>query len=387
MRLLTFSFWFSVVVIFYAYFGYPLLMWVLAAVRPKPVQIDENARPSLTLLIAAYNEAEVIREKIENSLALDYPKERLEIAVVADGSDDATPAIAREYAGRGVTTHFQPERKGKMAAINRAFPLCRGEVVVFSDANNLYRPDALLKLVRNFADERVGAATGRKVLRRTQSEVGESENLYWRYESFIRLKESQFSFTTGAVGEILAVRKGLYVAPPPYVINDDFYIAMAVIRQNARVVYEPEAISEEMPSASMNAEMVRRSRISAGLLQSLLMLPQLLKGAPALAYFQAVSHKLLRPLVPVLMLVALAVNICLVLKRPRLDVYAAAAVAQAVFYLLTAGGAALTRLGMKIKLFYVPYYFCVSNFAYLVGLYRLASGKQTVLWTKARREP
>jgi cellulose synthase/poly-beta-1,6-N-acetylglucosamine synthase-like glycosyltransferase len=383
--MLTFLFWFSVIVIFYAYFGYPLLMWALAAVRPHPVQCGE-VRPPLTLLIAAYNEEEVIREKIENSLALDYPLEKLEIAVVADGSDDATPEIAREYAGRGVVTHFQPERKGKMAAINRAFPLCRGEIVVFSDANNLYRSDALLKLVRNFADEGVGAASGRKILRRTESEVGESENIYWRYESFIRLQESRFSFTTGAVGEILAIRKNLYVAPPPSIINDDFYIAMAVIRQNVRLIYEPEAISEEMPSASMSAEMVRRSRISAGLLQSLLMLPRLLRGAPALAYFQAVSHKLLRPLVPVLMLVALAANIALVMREPRRDVYAVALVLQTVFYLLTAGGAALMRLGIKIKLFYVPYYFCVSNFAYLLGLYRLATGKQTVLWAKARRE-
>lgn len=386
MHVMAFLFWLSAGVIIYVYIGYPLLIALLAWLRTKPVR-RRQIQPSVTLLIAAYNEEDVIREKIENSLILDYPEDKLEIAIVADGSTDRTSAIVLEYSDQSVVLYYQPGREGKMAALNRAVPLTHGEIILFSDANNLYRRNVIQKVVRNFADPSVGAVSGQKILGGTKSAIGESENLYWRYESFIRTKESHFSSTTGVQGEILAIRRQLYVAPPKSVINDDFFLAMQIIKQGCRVIYEQEAISEEIPTTSMKGEVVRRSRISAGNIQALLMLPRLLQGAPVFAYFQAISHSLLRPLVPLFMVVALVTNLLLVMRQTHLmNLIIGVGIAQALFYVVAAGGAGFAKLGLKVKPFYLPYHFCATNFACVVGLCQFLLGKQTVLWTKARGE-
>ena len=378
-------FWFSVGIILYVYIIYPFLIAFLAKLRTKPAH-KRQIYPSVTLLVAAYNEDEVIREKIENSLNLDYPKDKLEIAILADGSTDKTCSIVKEYAGKGVWLYYQSDRKGKTAALNRVVPLTHGEIILFSDANNIFRLDVVSKLACNFADPNVGAVTGKKILFKTKSALGESENLYWRYESLIRTNESQFNSTTGVVGEILAVRRELYAPLSESVINDDFFIAMEVIKRGYRVIYEPEAISEEMPSASIRDESVRRARISAGYYQLIGDLLLLVPSAPFFV-FQAVSHKFLRPFIPFFMIIAFLTNIILATQQPFTNnKFIFFIIGQAFFYFFAFFGGSLYILGIKSKLLYVPFYFCITNFSYIVGFYKFLFGRQTAIWEKALRE-
>ncbi len=359
-------FGFALVIIVFVYFGYPLLIGLLGRLRPKPVQ-KSRVQPTVTLLIAAYNEEEIILRKIENSLKLSYPRKLLEIVVVSDGSTDATASIVREFAPQGIVLHHRKERKGKGAAISRVLSLCRGEIILFSDANNFFFEDVIEKLVRNFADPTVGAVSGKKVLHSAGSELGKSENLYWRYESFIRSQESRFGSTSATLGEVLAVRRVLCQSSPEDVINDDFFFAIQVIQRGFRVVYEPEAISVESSTFSETSEITRRSRIAAGYLQSWALLPMLLKETSWWICFQIVSHKLLRPFTPIFMLVVFLTTVLLVLNGSYLpNVMLAAAGAQVLFYSLAVVGGVLAVLGKRKQLFYLPYYLCITHFAYLL---------------------
>ncbi|MBA3533968.1 MAG: glycosyltransferase family 2 protein, partial [Ardenticatenales bacterium] len=309
-------FWASVGSIVYTYVGYPLLLTLLARTRPQP-RPYAPIRPTVTLLITAYNEEAVIAEKLENSLALDYPRERLQILVAADGSDDQTPEIVRGYAARGVELSFSPPRRGKMAAINRAMPLARGEIVVFSDANNLYDPTTLQALVKPFFDPEIGATSGAKVILRGDGALGESEGLYWKYESFVKKQETRLDSCAGVAGEIFALRRRLFESPPEAIINDDFYMAMRLIGRGYRVVYVPEARSAERVSLSAEDERARRARIIAGRYQAIALAPSYLPLQRPLVVWQIVSHKFLRPLVPFAMLGALVANSQALLWPPR----------------------------------------------------------------------
>ena len=181
-------FWFSISSILYTYFGYPLLITILARRKPKKTYIPVSTL-NVSLVIAAYNEELVIGEKINNCLQLDYPKNNLQIIVVSDGSDDQTPNIVQKYANQGIELLHSPMRRGKMAAINRAVPYSTGDIIIFSDANNLYQPDTIKNLVAPFVDPRVGATSGAKIIQMDGSSLGESEGFYWKYESFIKEQE------------------------------------------------------------------------------------------------------------------------------------------------------------------------------------------------------
>src|SRR5689334_1973666 len=222
MNLLTSSiliallFWASLGGIMYTYFGYPVLIFLLAKMIRKP-EAYQDFQPVVTLLIAAYNEEAVIEEKIKNSLTINYPKELFQVLIVTDGSADKTPEIAKRYINYGIEILHEPERRGKMAAINRALPNARGEIIVFSDANNYYQPDTILKLIQPFGSPAVGGVTGAKVIGQGDGSLGASEGLYWKYESFIKKQESRAGSCTSAAGEVLAIRKNLYSPPPDHV--------------------------------------------------------------------------------------------------------------------------------------------------------------------------
>jgi cellulose synthase/poly-beta-1,6-N-acetylglucosamine synthase-like glycosyltransferase len=301
----------------------------------------------------------------------------------------------RSFAGRGVLLSFSPERRGKTAAINRAMSMVTGEIVVFSDANNLYTTETLRALVAPLMDESVGAATGAKAIEKAGGAVGESEGLYWRYESYIKKQESRLGSCTGVAGEILAVRRNLYKAPPDNVINDDFYIGMSVIRGGYRLVYVPEAKSMERSTGSTRDEMTRRARIVAGRFQSMSMAGELLPRSP-LAAWQVISHKFARPIVPFLMLGALAANVAADLDPPAGGVRSVLALsapynwiflaAQAVFYAF----ALAPRIGMKVlgrlgKLLYLPAFLVDSNAAALLGLHGYLTGRQSAVWRRVPR--
>lgn len=379
--------------ILYTYFGYPALLTLFARTRPKPKPYPPLT-PTVTLLIATYNEEAVIAEKIENSLALDYPAEKLQILVVNDGLNDKTADIVLGFASRGVELNSSSIRQGKMAAINRGVPLARGEIIVFSDANNLYAPDTLRQLVAPFTEPMVGAVSGAKIIIKGDGPLGESEGLYWRYESFIKQQETRLGTCTGVVGEILALRRSLWQSPPSNIINDDFYLAMRLIKSGYRVVYAPQARSFERISPSAENEVTRRARIVAGRYQAISMAHKLLPAQPVVAW-QIISHKFLRPLVPLAMIGALLCNIIAVIRpatehkksllrlAPPLNWLFLAL--QALFYALAWLGGRIERQGTLGKVLYLPSFLVNSNLAALIGLYRFVRGQQSTLWKRVPR--
>ncbi len=390
--LIAFVFWSSLLLLVWTYFGYPALMLAWAKARPHPVRKDAIT-PTLTLLIPAYNEADVIREKVENSLSLHYPTDCLQILVVDDGSADETAAIVREYAERGVVLIQQPTRGGKIGAVNTGFSSASGDIVVLSDASPIYEVDALLKLVRAFADPTVGVVIGTLAIWNAEAGVAKQAGIYWKYEAALRRWESKTGSTVAVHGNMFAVRRAIYRPLPTETVNDEFSIAMEAARQGFRVIDEPEAISYDAASGSMRDEFNRRARINAGRYQALFSAGYL--RAPSLDFaFRLFSHKLLRPLAPVFMVVVLLANLLgllfssangligrLVLLQgwPGLLVLAG----QIGFYGLAGLGWAAERKGRKKSLLTaIPYFFVSTNLAALVGLWRWMRGTQRVTWQK-----
>ncbi len=367
-------FWLAAGVVAYTFVGYPLLIAALAHWMGRPVE-QASIRPTMTLLIPAYNEAGVIAAKIENALALDYPLDRLEIAVAADGSDDETVEIARQYADCGVEVFHEPARRGKMAAVNRVLPLTEGEIVVLTDANAMLTTGSLKAVARNFADPEVGGVAGEKRV------TGGGEGLYWRYESFLKRCDSAVSSVMGAAGELFAIRRSLFEPAPENALLDDFVMSLRLVEQGWRLVYEPEAVAVEEPSPSLMGDWRRRTRVAAGGFQSMGWLTGLLSPARGRVAWQYVSHRVLRwAVTPFLLPILYGLNWAL-LGRPG---YRTLLLGQSAFYLTALLGYALAWRGVRLRLVNAIFYFCFANLAALVGFWRYVTGRQPVTWAKAR---
>ena len=367
--------------IVYTFAGYPAIVGALARLRPRPVRTDPAYTPRLSLVVVAYNEEDEIARRLLNCAKLDYPGDRLELLVVTDGSNDATPEIAR--AMPRVRVVHRPERGGKLAAMHRGFEEASGEIVVFSDANNRYSTDALRRLAEPFADPEVGAVTGRKAI---DDESGRSldraEGLYWRYESKLKEWESRIGSVAAVAGEILAFRKEAFPHAPRGTMNDDFAQALLVASDGWRVVYAPAALSLERASASMADEATRRSRLVTGRGQALVrLLPRVARRNPQLA-FEVLSHKALRPLVPWALGALALSNVPLARERGWAR---ACALGQLAFYAAAYEGWRRERAGRRSKAFYLPFYFCRMNLATLEGLANFARGRHEAVWARVRR--
>jgi len=374
-------FWLSVGLAAYVYAGYPLLLAAAARWRPR-TRLDEGHEPRVSLVIAAHNEEKVLGEKLENSLALDYPRERLEIVVASDGSDDGTNAVARGFADRGVRLHEIAPRGGKTRALNLTVPRTSGAILVLSDANTMYRPDAIRRLVRHFADPAVGAVSGDVRLVDSAQAYAASEGLYYRYERWLQRLESRLGSIVGADGAMYALRRELFTAVPSNVVVDDFVISMNVACGGARVIYDPEAVAIEQGTLSAREEFRRKVRIVAGGLQALLTGQGVPPLRRPLLLWSYVSHKLLRWLMPLALAGAFAASVGLAAGD---RFYTAALVAQLTFY------AAAALRGSRIGGFTggrasaVPYYFCLVNGAALAGLWRAMTRPQAATWSRATR--
>lgn len=387
-------FWLSVLGIFYVYAGYPLILTLLARLRSQTAAYKPET-PSVTLLITAYNEEDVIAAKLENSLDLDYPSDRLQILVAVDGSDDRTVEVVQSLAPRGVELSYDHARRGKMAAINRAIPRVRHELLVFSDANNFYDASTLRELVRPFSDPEVGAVAGSKNVVKEDNAFGAADSLYWRYESYIKQQETRLGSCTGVSGEVFAIRRDLFESPPDSVINDDFFLALSIIQKGYRMVYAPEARSREYVSSHERDEIVRRARIIAGRYQAMVMSFRRLPYRRPLIVWQVVSHKYLRPLVPFMMIGAFLANMITLIWDYPVESLPLLSLAepynwfffllQIAFYFLAWLGAHVTYIGSLSKLLYLPTFLVNSNYAALVGFYNYATGKSTVIWEKVPR--
>ncbi len=358
-------FWISAGFTVYVYIGYPILLWGLQAVfRSSPRR--QSIEPSVSLLVAAYNEAAVIAEKIRNSLALDYPSDKLEVVIASDGSKDATAEIVRsltaaDAGGRVRLLHFEKNR-GKTAVLNDAVRELRGEIVAFSDATSMLATDSLRILVQSFSDPRVGAASGvYRLLKKDQAHLGSQEDLYWKYETFLKVQEARLGAFTGAHGSLYAIRRELYPFPPEGTINDDFTIPMRILEGGHRVAYETAAVAYE--EANEMEGFSRRVRITAGNVEQLREIKGLIWPPRPFALFCLLSHKAARLLVPVFMLVALAANIALRRQFP----YNWLLLGQVFFYGLAVLGA---MTSLRPKVLRLPYYFCMINSALFAWMYQ-----------------
>ena len=385
-------FWFSLFFIVYTYLGYPFLIALFARLSRKPEKYDSYF-PTVTLMIPAYNEESYIAQKLENTLLLDYPHEKLQILVVADGSSDNTVDIVKSYGKRSVELSYIPERNGKMAAITRAVNFARGDIVVFSDANNMYEEEALRELVAPFSESKVGASTGAKLIVEDGRDLSSAEGLYWKYEAAIKKNETTLSSCVSSVGEILAVRRDLFLHPKEKVINDDHYIILDLLRRDYRVVYVPTARSFEYVSKTAKDEVERRTRMNAGLYQTMSMSKKLLPGNPLLLW-QIFSHKYFRAFIPFALLASLIFNVIMVLfeqgKEPSLfflsyQYGSLFLFLQTLFYFMAVAGNLIRFKGALGKLFYLPTFLLNSNLATLAGLYSFITNRQSHIWTRVSR--
>jgi cellulose synthase/poly-beta-1,6-N-acetylglucosamine synthase-like glycosyltransferase len=385
----------AILMLAYIYVGYPLLIVMLAKSLRRPIK-KQDVTPSVSIVIPTFNEEVVIAEKLENTLHLDYPQDRMQILVCDDASEDRTVEIVKSYAWGGVELSQGTARSGKVGCLNRALQVATGEIFIIADADILPHPDALRELVANFADESVGCVMAQTKMTPSGEGTGGSSGLYWRYEARIRQSESDIHSTVAATGHFMALRSKLLQPIPMHVILDDFYLAMMTIRQGYRVISEPKAIVWERPTQSMGDEVNRRSRLTAGRFQILSMRQEYLPYLPPLLKFQVVSHKFLRLAIPHLMIAALLSNMLLVLIGPAanlppfwMSVISAALILQGLFYGLAVAGkvwfAKVSRRSTLIKVLMLPYYLCATNFAGIAGLAGFLSGKRTVLWQQASR--
>ena len=375
-------FWLAAGTVAYTYVGYALLIGVLAwlTARLRPTQPLPAFEPAVTLVVPAYNEADILAEKIENCLALDYPAGKLRLLFITDGSTDDSGRVLARYPG--VQHLHAPARGGKSLAENRAMQFVRTPYVVFTDCNTQLNPEAVRELVQHYQDPNVGAVSGEKKVRaQAGSTAGAGEGLYWQYESFLKRSDSRVRSLMGAAGELVSFRSELFRPLEADTILDDFVQSLRIVEQGYRVVYEPAAYATEAPSASLADEWERKVRICAGGWQALGRLRGLLNPLrQPLVTFLYVSHRVLRwSLAPLALLLLLPLSV--LLAGTVGGIYWLALAAQAGFYLLAWQG----WRGSHRKACVVPLYFTMMNLAVFAGCRRYYRKAQPAAWAKAAR--
>jgi len=386
-------FWLSLLVIFYSYIGYGILLWMILKVKKvfkkqSKENITEEFEPHVTLIVASYNEAEILKDKIKNCFELDYPSEKCQFYFIADGSNDSSTDIIA--ANTGIKLFYQPERAGKVAAINRVMPFVTTAFVIFSDANTLLNKQCIRQIVKHYTDAKTGAVAGEKKvldINNYGDAAGAGEGLYWKYESFLKKLDADFYSVVGAAGELFSIRTELFEPTPTHVLLDDFIISLTICQKGYRVAYEPNAFASEAPSFSMQEEQKRKIRISAGGFQSVVMLKSLLNIFKyGKLSFQYISHRGLRWVVcPFLLPVVFLSNFWLVATY-KAPIYGVLLCLQIIFYLAALLSWLFSLKNIKVKMLYVPYYFVFMNICLYIGLWRFLGKKQTGLWGKAKRK-
>jgi len=381
-------FWILVFLVFYTYLGYGLFLYILVRIKRLFKKSDKSFsvdyKPSVTHLIAAFNEEDYIAAKINNSQNLDYPSGKIKTLIVTDGSDDTTATIVQSFPGI-LHTH-KPERKGKIAAVDRAMEMVESDIVIFSDANTDLNPEAVSYIVRHFEDDKVGAVAGEKRILKKEKDkaAGAGEGIYWKYESKLKTWDSELYTVVGAAGELFAIRKSIFESVPKDSIIEDFYMTLRIAERGYRVVYEPKAYAVETASASVKDELKRKIRIAAGGIQSIVRLRSLLNPFKNfLLSFQYISHRVLRwTLTPLALPFIFLLNFLLLPISPFYEILF---YLQILFYLLAILGFYLESKEIRIKILFVPYYFTMMNYAVYMGMGRYLKGSQSVVWEKAKR--
>lgn len=377
-------FWIFFVLICLHYVLFGVFVSILGLVFKKKHRIDDELTPSVSFVVAGYNEARIIGEKIASDLQMNYPKDKLEYIVISDGSSDDTPKIAESFVNQGVISLFQPQRQGKTAALNRAIALAKNEIIVFSDANSFFRPDAVRKLVRHFADESIGGVCGRKSILKHQDRKGSlGDRLYWQYESRLKQAESGLGSIPTADGEIFALRKDLFKPVNEQLINDDLVITFDIVSQGKRVIYDQEAITEEEASITLKDDFNVKSRMVYGGVQIMSLYKKLLNPLTSWFGFQFMIHKGLRYFMWLLLAGIFLSNAIIAGLHPFYAIFMAL---QFSFYMMAFIGWQKDRRHRSLGFFYLPYYYCNVNLAAYKGFqFFLKQQSNVEVWKKAQR--
>nr|WP_026210787.1 glycosyltransferase family 2 protein [Flexithrix dorotheae] len=390
---MEYVFWFALFLLFYSYLGYGLVLFGLIKLKRifwngkrKVSQYQGDDLPEVTLVVAAYNEEEFIEKKINNSLQLEYPEDKLKFLFVTDGSNDRTPDIVKKYSQ--IRLFHKPGREGKIAAVSRVMPNVDTPITVFSDANTILNERAIINLVRHFKDEKIGAVAGEKRIEKLTEDnaSGAGEGFYWHYESKLKKWDAELYSVVGAAGELFCIRTALFEDVQPDTLIEDFVMTMIIAKNGYRVLYEPEATATESSSASIKEETKRKIRIAAGGIQAILRLSSILNiFRYGLLSFQYISHRVLRwTLAPLSIPIIFIFNWWLIIYNP-VFIYKAFFLGQCLFYLLGLIGQHLEAKKIKFKIFFIPYYFLMMNWCVFMGYKRFLQGKQSVIWEKAER--
>jgi poly-beta-1,6-N-acetyl-D-glucosamine synthase len=385
-------FWSSLFIILYSYIGYGILLFLLVKLKSLFIRKTTSApttgfEPEVSLVVAAFNEEDFIEIKIQNTFQLDYDKSKLKIIFITDGSTDRTTECVSRHPT--IELLHQPERKGKVAAMNRAMRYVRTEFVIFSDANTLLNPASVKEIVKHYLDPKVGGVAGeKKILYKPGDQASAvGEGLYWKYESFLKKMDSAFYSVVGAAGELFSMRSGLFQEAAENTIIEDFVQSLSICAKGFSIRYEPNAFAMESPSASMKEEEKRKIRISAGAFQAMVILRGLFNifRYPVLS-FQFISHRILRWTLCPLCLGLVFITNCLILTKGWTWVYGLFLILQVIFYALALIGWFFASRNKKIKALFIPYYFLFMNISVGLGFLRFIRKRQSVTWEKASRQ-
>ncbi|MDD4514753.1 glycosyltransferase family 2 protein [Massilibacteroides sp.] len=392
MTLSFYLFILALFIVFYTYIGYGILLWCLVKIKEmlkKPQQVDYGKElPDVTLFITAYNEENCVEAKMNNSLALNYPKEKLQILWVTDGSTNNTVTKLQTYKNIRIT--HQPERRGKTAALNRGMGEVSTSVTVFTDANTMINQDAIMLMVQQLSDPKVGCVAGEKrIVKQEKESATGGEGAYWHYESALKDLDSRLYSAVGAAGELFTIRTSLFEEMSSDTLLDDFILSMHIAQKGYRIAYCKDAYAIESASKNIQEEEKRKVRISAGGLQSVLRLKALLNPFRyGLLSFQYVSHRVLRwTITPLAFFLLIPLNILLIIQDTEpVFLYQTIAILQILFYLLSFIGWLYANQRVKYKIFFIPYYFLFMNLSVLKGFYYFWKQRgKPAIWEKAER--
>jgi len=389
-------FWISLLLVFYTFAGYAIIISVIYLIKKLLVgntirPIDELSElPRVCLFTAAFNEKDYVGVKVRNLLELDYPKDKIQYLWVTDGSDDGTPDLLQKYPEMEV--QHQPERKGKINAMNRGMQFVDAPIVIFSDSNTTLNKQAIQVIAKKFQDTKVGCVSGEKrvVSLKTDSAAGSGENLYWKFESWVKRVDSELNTAIGAAGELFAIRTSLFSEVESDTILDDFIISLRIVEQGYRIAYTPDAYAMETASANVSEEMKRKVRIAVGGLQTIGRLSELLNPLRfGWLSVQYISHKVLRwTIAPLALFILFPVNLFLFMRDIDEGIYSFYSyffALQLFLYLMAFIGWIFELQKIRFKLLFVPYYFASISYASVLGWVRFLKGKQSVNWEKAKR--
>ena len=394
METLKITFWSLLFIIVYTYVGYGILLFVIIKIRRffkigNKVEINPSYEPEVTLFIAAYNEKDYVSAKMKNSLELEYPKEKINIVWVTDGSDDGTPDLLKGYPN--TTVHHLDERNGKIGAMNRGMDFVKTPIVIFSDANTNLGKESIRRIVNLFSNPKVGCVSGEKRIVTKESDVasGAGEGLYWKYESALKKWDAELYSVVGAAGELFAIRTPLYRHVEKDTLLDDFIISLRVAQDGYTIQYDPEAYAIETASANVKEELKRKVRISAGGIQAIVRLRSLLNVFKyGTLSFQYISHRVLRwTLTPLCLVLLIPVSFILSYNVGVFNVglYSVLFWLQVLFYCAALLGWFIENRSTRVKALFVPYYFFIMNLSVILGFFRYIKKSQSVNWERAKR--